>query len=59
MDDKREIANVDGAIPTFCIVGQVSKPSTVIIENEDYVGPLLPTKELLRAQAIDLLCQNL
>lgn len=58
-DKTNKISKVEYDNLTYCIVGQISKPSTSSMEDENKVGPLPSTKELMEAQADDVLCQNL
>lgn len=48
---EKEIVDVDDDISAYCIVGQISKPGTVFIKNEDEVGPMSTAKELMQARA--------
>lgn len=56
---EKRIANVDDDIPTYGIVGKISKPNIAFEGSEDKVGPLHTTNELMEAQANNVLCLNL
>lgn len=58
-DKAQGSANVDRDIPAYRTVGQISEPDTIPEENEDKVGPLHTSEELMGAQANDVVCQNL
>lgn len=58
-DKAQGIADVNDDIPVYCIVGQGIKPNTILKKYEHKVVPSATTKVLVKAQASELLCQNL
>lgn len=58
-NEAKRIAEFDDDILAYCILGGIIKPNMVLVENDDEVGPLPTTGELIQAQASGVVCQYL